>query len=123
MGRGRGARRLWPSVRLVRETGLASGVRWRPSQPWLLLWRCALLVAVTVALAEPWIAPRLRSGTRWLVDPGVERAAAVHDRQMPGGGPVPGRERPEHGEEAAPGRERPEHGEAVRYLAPGLPAS
>jgi hypothetical protein len=128
LGRGRGARRLWPSVRLLRETGLASGARWRPSQPWLLLWRCALLGTVTLALAEPWIAPRVRSGTLWLVEPGGEGAEAVQGRQMPGREAGPGEEavrgRRMPGREAGPARARPESGEeAVRYLAPGLPSS
>jgi hypothetical protein len=145
LGRGRGVRRLWPSVRLLRETGLASGARWRPSQPWLLLWRCALLGTVTLALAEPWIAPRLRSGTLWLVEPGGEGAEAVRGRRMAGRGAGPGAEavqgrqmpgreagpgeeavrgRRMPGREAGPARARPERGEeAVRYLAPGLPSS
>ncbi len=71
LGRGRGAPRRWPSLVLLREAALASGARFRPSQPWLLLLRCALLAAVTLALAEPEMARRARHGVVRLVEPGL----------------------------------------------------
>jgi hypothetical protein len=112
LGRGRGARRVWPSVRLLRETGLASGARWRPSQPWLLLLRCALLAVVAVALAGPWIEARGRTGTVWLIEPGAGEVGlggkAARSAAAGGGGNGAG---------------SPRAGEEVRYLAAGLPDS
>jgi hypothetical protein len=81
-------------VLLLREAALASGARWRPSQLWLLLLRCALLAALALALAEPWVARHVAGGAVWFVEPGLE-------------GELP------HG--AGAGKLE------VRYLAPGLP--
>lgn len=97
LGRGRGETVRWPSVVLLREAAMASGVRFRPSQLWLLLLRCTLLAMLTLALAEPVVARRAAGGTVWLVEPGL-------DRELPHGG----------GSGVEP---------EIRYLAPGLPAT
>ena len=66
LGRGRGARLPWPSLLLLREAGLAAGARFKPSRPWLLALRCALLAAVTLALADPTLARRAPAADVWL---------------------------------------------------------
>ncbi len=125
LGRGRGVRRRWPSVRLLREAALASGARWRPSRPWLLLLRCLLLAAVTLALAGPSLARRPVAGTIWLVEPSVEVDAAVDlaGPGTPGGGREVGTAGSVQGGtkgRSAPGR--PEGRAAVRLPAAGPPA-
>jgi hypothetical protein len=88
LGKGRGVRRRWPSVVLLREAALASGARLKPSQPWLLLLRCALLAAVTLALAEPAAARRARAGMVRLVEPGLGLGASGGAADSSGGAEV-----------------------------------
>jgi hypothetical protein len=88
LGRGRGRRELWPNIRLLRETGLASGARWRPSEPALLALRCALVATVALALAEPWLREREVGTTLWLIEPGVAKPASSSVRYLEAGLPT-----------------------------------
>jgi hypothetical protein len=129
LGRGRGVARRWPSVVLLREAALSAGARFRPSQPWLLLLRCALLAAVTLALAEPSAARHAQGGVVRLVEPGL--AAAESGKAAPNANAANAAERAED----APGAAAPRSGPAgeraadskgnveVRLLAPGLPVA
>ncbi|HVT60782.1 MAG TPA: BatA domain-containing protein [Thermoanaerobaculia bacterium] len=130
LGHGRGVRRLWPSVRLLRETGLSSGARWRPSEPWLLFWRCSLLGAVALALAEPLIQPGRRAGVLWLVEPGVAADGTGAAGAGFAGSPAGGRGSAGNAGNARNVGKKGKKGSSpgsnigeVRYLAPRLPTS
>ena len=109
LSRGRGRRVPLASTRLLETALSVRGRRLKPSDLALLLVRGALLAAVALALAEPWVdaAPSAAAGSWLLVEPGLEAILGAPVRQDSVDVETLARWRRE--------------ASVKRYLAPGLP--
>ena len=112
LSRGRGRRVPLASTRLLESALSVRGRRLKPSDLALLLLRCAILAAVALALAEPWVdaAPSAAAGSWLLVEPRLE-----------GGSSSPAGQPRSNGDETLARWQR--EASVKRYLAPGLPES
>ena len=73
-------------IHLLAGAPPATARRWRIQEPWILLLRCAVLAALVVALAGPYLAPRDAAGPTWalVADDVADKSALTDSLQRAG---------------------------------------